>query len=864
MTFFSNTGKSKSTGYNETPMAEFSMATTPDDFSRINNSNRSSTSNNLTMSTIDMQRRLGHAGVSNGDGFSKDLRNSRNKHHTSITMAPLVQNLDPTGRTDRVSYSSHVLSRMSDIPIDDLPEFTHLGENSQFTEQLESTDQPELLKRLYALRGLIESSSSARSTIESRASVALSHILQQDEGVLHAAMDERQSFLFETCRDSELKSHEKMRYIFNLFDVQGKNSITKLEIMAFLRVNYKNTALNLSGTTFDEIIDSIFSKYGVQDSDEAEKVLDFQQFKNLFMDNILGDTSVKQPKDKMVQLREVDSDRPQQVSMSDNWRRHNFKLKGKSKSKSKAAKYYRRHGAKALFLTFYFCLNACAFLIKFLGYKYDPLVGYYASIAKGFSQTAVLNCCLAILPMCREVVAYLRQSQWLWKFIPFDENIEFHKLCGIMVVISSIGHTLMWVLIVLKTKSVPFQDIRWRTSQIAHIEVLRPGRELFDLTLEIPIWTGILMIACMSLALPFTLKSLRRGNFNLFWFTHMLFLPFLLLLLIHGVSQWMNPPQAYLWIGFPCLIYFLERRYRLGKIFGSHPRIVKVHQTSDMVALFFTKPKRFHDFHPGMYLYVNIPVLSKFEWHPFTISSAPQDELLSVHIRRNGDWTNALHTLIESIERRGSSKETKEYPAIQIDGPVGAPSQEYHRHRIVMLIGAGIGVTPFASILKNVLNMWEDHRCCNCGTIQHPHTFQILKIYFYWVTREQESLSWFSDMMSQLCEVDADNRLEIHNYISSISRSSLVAPLELLQTFVHQTSGADIISGFKNTSNLTHFGRPQWKSIVENIASSHPNEEIGVFLCGPPKLDNTMANVCEDYNQTSKFNVKFAYHSENF
>lgn len=39
---------------------------------------------------------------------------------------------------------------------------------------------------------------------------------------------------------------------------------------------------------------------------------------------------------------------------------------------------------------------------------------------------------------------------------------------------------------------------------------------------------------------------------------------------------------------------------------------------------------------------------------------------------------------------------------LAIDGPFGTASEDVFRYEVVMLVGAGIGVTPFASILKSV------------------------------------------------------------------------------------------------------------------------------------------------------------------
>lgn len=42
------------------------------------------------------------------------------------------------------------------------------------------------------------------------------------------------------------------------------------------------------------------------------------------------------------------------------------------------------------------------------------------------------------------------------------------------------------------------------------------------------------------------------------------------------------------------------------------------------------------------------------------------------------------------------------YSRVAIDGPFGTASEDVFRYQVVVLVGAGIGVTPFASILKSV------------------------------------------------------------------------------------------------------------------------------------------------------------------
>lgn len=41
---------------------------------------------------------------------------------------------------------------------------------------------------------------------------------------------------------------------------------------------------------------------------------------------------------------------------------------------------------------------------------------------------------------------------------------------------------------------------------------------------------------------------------------------------------------------------------------------------------------------------------------------------------------------------------------IIIKGPYGAPAQNYKKYDILLLVGLGIGATPFISIIKDILN----------------------------------------------------------------------------------------------------------------------------------------------------------------
>lgn len=114
---------------------------------------------------------------------------------------------------------------------------------------------------------------------------------------------------------------------------------------------------------------------------------------------------------------------------------------------------------------------------------------------------------------------------------------------------------------------------------------------------------------------------------------------------------------------------------------------------------------------------------------------------ISVHVRQAGDFTKSLHEALggdvggkPKSDKKEGGKGDESYvvnpptnvvlPRVMIDGPFGSASEDFHKfvghlasgrscsclkvdrsvalQEAVMLCGAGIGVTPFASILKHI------------------------------------------------------------------------------------------------------------------------------------------------------------------
>lgn len=87
---------------------------------------------------------------------------------------------------------------------------------------------------------------------------------------------------------------------------------------------------------------------------------------------------------------------------------------------------------------------------------------------------------------------------------------------------------------------------------------------------------------------------------------------------------------------------------------------------SKVTHLVIKRPSHFC-FRPGDYVFINIPAIAKYEWHPFTLSSAPEDdEHIGLHIRAVGEWTNRLFNFFMNEEKRLQNGEILPYDE-QID-----------------------------------------------------------------------------------------------------------------------------------------------------------------------------------------------------
>ena len=408
--------------------------------------------------------------------------------------------------------------------------------------------------------------------------------------------------------------------------------------------------------------------------------------------------------------------------------------------------------------------------------------------------------------------------------------------------------------------------------------------------------TGHVMLFCMLLMYTTAHARIRQQSYETFWYTHHLFIPFLLALYTHAtgcfvrdvkhpISPFAGSPfwghcigyQGWRWELWGGGIYLIERIYR--EISSRRPtQITKViRHPYDALEIQFSKPSM--RYKAGQWLLLNVPAVSTTQWHPFTITSCPFDPYISVHVRQVGDFTRALGDALgagpsqakdyDGLDPMGmyeiALQNGQVMPKLRIDGPYGAPAEDVFDNEIAVLIGTGIGVTPWASILKNI---WHLRASPN-----PPR--RLRRVEFIWVCKDTSSFEWFQTLLSSL-EAQSHSAalgsgagpefLRIHTYLTQ--------KLDVdTTTNIYLNTVGMTLDPLTELRSRTNFGRPDFKRLFGALRDGildgsymgglegNLKTEVGVYFCGPNAAARDIKRACHEVTGPE---VKFGFWKEHF
>mmetsp|Transcript_28308 Transcript_28308/g.90574 ORF Transcript_28308/g.90574 Transcript_28308/m.90574 type:complete len:424 (-) Transcript_28308:265-1536(-) len=276
------------------------------------------------------------------------------------------------------------------------------------------------------------------------------------------------------------------------------------------------------------------------------------------------------------------------------------------------------------------------------------------------------------------------------------------------------------------------------------------------------------------------------------------------------------------------------------------------------------------------------------------------NDYVSVHIKVSlsnpNSWTRKLKDYIELLHPGGSfpyyftqRNERGDVEVgrllgpdgqqvITVDGPHSAPSEHYNEYGTVMVVGAGIGLTPCSSILSALLKFrWKKN-------------FRPEILHFYWILRQSDvdGFQWFIHKLTDL-EYHLKNDREQHQvgnhyyaeinifvtgakekrevkplkigqklYSDALSQPSFTADdlyAQMLNPAVSAKEASEILGDAQKVEQTPNrlqdvfvwSGRPVWDKIFAQVKANRVDKNIGVCFCGAPVIGAALAENCRTF-----------------
>jgi len=366
------------------------------------------------------------------------------------------------------------------------------------------------------------------------------------------------------------------------------------------------------------------------------------------------------------------------------------------------------------------------------------------------------------------------------------------------------------------------------------------------------------IIAFLSFCIVFLFASYeptRRETFELFFYTHFFFLLGWIFAMIH--SQFTLSLLI-----VPALLWFVDHVIRTFRS-NAWVQIMSAKTMNRGAGKRITKLEIFQPgfkYEPGQYVFIQVPTISRLQWHPFSISSfvdpnhcqAYPGDTFSFHIMDMGPgtWTNQL---AEQAKHLGKNDIT-----LFIDGPHGSFSLPVFEYPVIVLCAGGVGATPLMSLFGDLLQ-----RRSEIKTLKEVHLI--------WVNQDEAPFhEWFPKLLQKAMNEEMSSVFHLHLYVTNSKREEKKQGKE----------GKDAVTGYEKTIEMEtpkkkdeskdddekasfnskaltiKSGRPVYDQLFDEIQGKHASSDIAVLACGPAPMVGTVQNCAMDR--------RFHFHKETF
>jgi predicted ferric reductase/Ca2+-binding EF-hand superfamily protein len=572
---------------------------------------------------------------------------------------------------------------------------------------------------------------------------------------------------------------DKLLFAFRIHDLNQDGFIEESELVRMLVLGFAEDKVNVDRTVSVRLARALVvaadrSRDGRLSFSEFEAVL--RQHHDVFSQITRSGVRWAAPNEAI--LARLDNDDPADASVF---------------------RYLDEHAAAAIVLVAWTAVNAALFVHAFMTYAALGATTW-VELARGFGACLNFNGALVVVPVLRRFWTWVRRSA-LGRRLPIDSAVTFHRIVG----------NALFALAVLHS-----------AAHVVNQAVKRPTAAQWEAFFSRGAgFTGAVLLAVFAVMWLFSRSFVRkRGRFELFYFTHLLYPAWFAVALLHGPVFWK-------WALLPLVGLVLEFAFRAGKRAARVDVLNAAALRSGVTRVELEKPQGF-EYNAGQYVFVCIPEIARHEWHPFTLSSAPEKASLTLHVRNDGDWTGSLRKV---VERRAVLPAPKPF-RVHLDGPYGAPSEHVFEARCAVLIAGGIGVTPFASILESIILRSKTDA-----------NSRLEKVHFFWLNRDRYSFEWFLELLGKLDAIDERGLVELHIFMTGGRGDASTSLTDLARCLDEEAGRADLVTGL---SARTRMGHPDWNRELAIIAAEHPPDTVDAFFCGRPELGRKVRRACAE------------------
>ncbi|XP_047341427.1 ferric reduction oxidase 7, chloroplastic-like [Impatiens glandulifera] len=275
--------------------------------------------------------------------------------------------------------------------------------------------------------------------------------------------------------------------------------------------------------------------------------------------------------------------------------------------------------------------------------------------------------------------------------IPFEHATRYHVWLGHLTMLIFTIHGLLYIVGWALDGCLIEEILQWKNIGIANLAGV------------ISLLSGLLMWVT-------SLHPVRRQYFELFFYTHQLYVIFVVFFALH-VGDFVFSISA-----GGIFLFMLDRFLR----FWQSRKTVKILSASSLpcgtIELVLSKPSHLQ-YNALSFIFLQIRELSWLQWHPFSVSSSPLEgkHHMTILLKVLGEWTDKLKGNVSNIlDCKHDEKQPQPRLSLtaSVEGPYGHQSQYHLSYENLILIAGGIGISPFLAILSDILHRIRDGKPC--------------------------------------------------------------------------------------------------------------------------------------------------------